>query len=62
CGWFPVLEKDLPVKLPKVKEYKPTKTGESPLAKVESWVKVACPECGGAARRETDVMPNWARA
>lgn len=60
CGWLPVSEKDLPVELPKVKEFKPTKTGESPLAKVKSWVKVACPKCGGAARRETDVMPNWA--
>ncbi len=60
CGWVPVPEKDLPVKLPRVKEYKPTKTGESPLAKVESWIKTTCSKCGGAARRETDVMPNWA--
>ena len=60
CGWVPVPEKDLPVKLPRVKEYKPTETGESPLAKVESWIKVTCPECGNAVRRETDVMPNWA--
>jgi len=59
-GWIPVPEKDLPVKLPKVKEYKPTETGESPLAKVKNWLNVACPGCGGAARRETDVMPNWA--
>ncbi|MBU2634951.1 leucine--tRNA ligase, partial [Patescibacteria group bacterium] len=60
CGWQPVLEQDLPIKLPKVKNYKPTEKGESPLAKAETWIKVACPECGGAARRETDVMPNWA--
>jgi len=55
-----VPEKDLPVKLPYVKNYKPTGTGESPLASVEKWVKVACPKCGGPARRETDTMPNWA--
>ncbi len=60
CGWQPVPEKDLPVELPKVKGYKPTKSGESPLAKVKTWIKVACPECGNAGRRETDVMPNWA--
>ncbi|MBI2476267.1 MAG: class I tRNA ligase family protein [Candidatus Taylorbacteria bacterium] len=59
-GWVPVLEKDLPVKLPKVKNYKPTDTGESPLANVSKWVNVKCPHCGGAARRETDTMPNWA--
>ncbi len=60
CGWVPVPEKDLPVKLPKVKEYKPTEIGESPLAKVESWMKATCLKCGGSAQRETDVMPNWA--
>ncbi len=60
CGWVPVPEKDLPINLPKVKEYNPTENGESPLAKVESWVNVKCPKCGGPAKRETDVMPNWA--
>jgi len=60
CGWVPVPEKDLPVKLPKIKNYKPTSTGESPLAKVKEWVETKCPKCGGPARRETDVMPNWA--
>ena len=60
CGWVPVPEKDLPVELPKVEEYKPTERGESPLAKAEEWVKVKCPECGGPTERETDVMPNWA--
>ena len=60
CGWVAVPEKDLPVELPDVKDYKPTDAGESPLAKVSKWVKVACPECGAVARRETDVMPNWA--
>ena len=60
CGEVPVPEEDLPVELPKVENYKPTDTGESPLSTVLEWVKVACPECGGAARRETDTMPNWA--
>ena len=60
CGWVAVPEKDLPVKLPNVKDYKPTEKGESPLAKVKSWVNVKCPKCGGTGRRETDVMPNWA--
>ena len=60
CGWLPVPEKDLPVKLPEVEKYQPTDTGESPLAHIEAWVNVACPKCGGKARRETDTMPNWA--
>jgi leucyl-tRNA synthetase len=59
-GWFPLSEEDLPLELPKVKKYEPTGTGESPLAAIRDWVEVACPECGGAARRETDTMPNWA--
>ena len=60
CGVVPVPEKDLPVKLPFVKKYKPTDTGESPLAVVEEWVNVECPKCGGQGKRETDTMPNWA--
>ena len=60
CGPIPVPEKDLPVKLPEVKSYKPTDTGESPLATIEKWVNTTCPTCGGKAKRETDVMPNWA--
>lgn len=60
CGWVPVPEKDLPLKLPKVKSYVPTDTGESPLAAMEKWVATTCPKCGGSARRETDTMPNWA--
>ena len=60
CGWVLVSEKDLPVELPKVKEYKPTESGESPLAKVKNWVNTKCPKCKGPAKRETDVMPNWA--
>ena len=60
CGWVPVPEKDLPVKLPNIKDFKPAETGESPLAKAEKWINTECPKCGGPARRETDVMPNWA--
>ena len=60
CGLVPVPGKDLPIKLPKVKNYQPTDTGESPLANIESWINVRCPQCGGSAKRETDVMPNWA--
>jgi leucyl-tRNA synthetase len=60
CDWQPVPEKDLPVELPKVEKYKPTGKGESPLAKAEKWLSVSCPKCGGKAKRETDVMPNWA--
>ncbi len=59
-GWIPVPDKDLPVKLPKVKNYQPRDDGQSPLASVESWVKTKCPTCKGPARRETDTMPNWA--
>ena len=60
CGWVPVNEEDLPVLLPDVAEYEPTDDGESPLAKIESWVNTTCPKCGKKARRETDTMPNWA--
>jgi len=60
CGWSPVEEKDLPVELPRVKEYKPTNKGESPLAQAKTWLNVKCPKCKGPGQRETDVMPNWA--
>jgi len=60
CGIVPVPEKDLPVQLPYVKKYKPTTTGESPLAIVREWVNTKCPKCQGPAKRETDTMPNWA--
>ena len=60
CSWVPVPEKDLPVKLPPVKKYEPTDSGESPLASVSSWVNTKCPVCKGKAKRETDTMPNWA--
>jgi len=60
CGEVAVPEEELPVTLPEVKEYKPTGTGESPLADVPDWVNVKCPTCGGPAKRETNTMPQWA--
>jgi len=60
CGWVPVPEDELPVKLPEVENYEPTDTGESPLANITDWVEVPCPKCGKKARRETDTMPQWA--
>ena len=60
CGIVPVPEKDLPVELPKVKNYEPTGTGESPLAAIDKWVNTKCPSCGGKAKRETNTMPQWA--
>lgn len=60
CGWVPVAEENLPVRLPDVKEYEPTDDGESPLSKIESFVNTTCPQCGGKAKRETDTMPQWA--
>ncbi|MBU1906865.1 leucine--tRNA ligase [Patescibacteria group bacterium] len=60
CGWVAVPDEDLPVELPDVKKYEPTDTGESPLAAITDWVNTKCPECGAAAKRETDTMPNWA--
>ena len=60
CGWVPVPYEDLPVKLPNVASYEPTDTGESPLASIDEFVNCKCPKCGGAAKRETDTMPNWA--
>lgn len=59
-GWVPVNEEDLPVTLPQVTEYEPTDDGESPLAKIDSWVNTTCPICGKKSKRETDTMPNWA--
>ncbi|MBI4049529.1 MAG: class I tRNA ligase family protein [Candidatus Doudnabacteria bacterium] len=60
CGIVPVPEEELPVTLPEVKDYEPTGTGESPLAVIDSWVNVKCPNCGGPAKRETNTMPQWA--
>ena len=60
CGWVPVPEEELPLKLPEVESYEPTDNGESPLAKCTDWINTTCPCCGGPARRETDTMPQWA--
>ena len=60
CGIVPLPEKDLPLELPKVKNYQPTQTGESPLSTIEKWVNTKCPNCKGKAKRETDTMPQWA--
>lgn len=60
CGNVPVPEKDLPVLLPDIDDYLPSGDGHSPLAKVESWVNVDCPQCGGPAKRETDTMDGFA--
>lgn len=60
CGIIPVPEDQLPVKLPDVENYQPTGTGESPLADIAEWVNTTCPQCHGAAKRETNTMPQWA--
>ena len=60
CGFVPLDESELPLKLPEVESYEPTETGESPLAKLTDWVNVKCPQCGCDAKRETDTMPQWA--
>ncbi len=60
CGWVPVPEDQLPLRLPEVKSYEPTDNGESPLAKCTDWINTVCPHCGCPARRETDTMPQWA--
>ena len=60
CGYVPVPESELPLRLPMVDSYEPTDTGESPLAKMTDWVNTTCPCCGKPAKRETDTMPQWA--
>ena len=60
CGWQPIPEDQLPLTLPEVPDYRPNDNGDSPLANATEWVNTTCPKCGGKARRETDVMPNWA--
>ncbi len=59
CGTVPVPEKDLPVLLPFVEDFKPDDSGVSPLARHEEWYRVACPKCGGTGRRETDVSDTF---
>ncbi len=60
CGLVPLPEEELPLELPDVENFVPGEDGESPLAKVDSWVNVKCPKCGQDAKRETDTMPQWA--
>ena len=60
CGYVPIDESELPLKLPEVDSYMPTDTGESPLAAMRDWVETTCPKCGGKAERETDTKPQWA--
>ncbi len=60
CGWVPVDEADLPLRLPEVESYEPTATGESPLSEIPEFVNTTCPHCGKPATRETDTMPQWA--
>ncbi len=60
CGYVPIDESELPLKLPMVESYEPTDNGESPLAKMTDWIETTCPHCGGKAHRETDTMPQWA--
>lgn len=60
CGWVPIDEKDLPLRLPDIEDYEPGENGESPLAKHTEWINTTCPHCGGHATRETDTMPQWA--
>ena len=60
CGVVPVPYEELPLRLPPVENFEPGEEGESPLAKIESFVNCTCPKCGGKARRETDTMPQWA--
>ena len=60
CGWVPIPEDELPLKLPEVEDFEPGENGESPLAKMTDWINTTCPHCGKPAKRETDTMPQWA--
>ena len=60
CGVVAVPYEELPLRLPAVENFEPGSDGESPLAKIDSYVNCTCPKCGGAAKRETDTMPQWA--
>ncbi|HOX23276.1 MAG TPA: leucine--tRNA ligase, partial [Elusimicrobiales bacterium] len=60
CGVVPLPESELPLRLPEMKKFEPSGTGESPLANAGDWLDAKCPSCGGAARRETNTMPQWA--
>ena len=60
CGDVAVPYEELPLRLPKIKDFQPGEDGQSPLAKIDSFVNCKCPKCGGDAKRETDTMPQWA--
>ena len=60
CGYVPVPESELPLKLPEIEDFSTLEGGESPLSNIYSWVNTTCPKCGGKAHRETDTMPQWA--
>ena len=60
CGWQPLPESELPLRLPEITDFEPGPDGESPLARHQEWVNTTCPKCGGPAKRETDTMPQWA--
>ena len=60
CGWQPIDESELPLRLPEITDFEPSGDGESPLARHTEWVNTTCPKCGGPAKRETDTMPQWA--
>ena len=60
CGWVPLPESELPLRLPEIKDFEPGENGESPLARHTEWVSTTCPCCGAPAKRETDTMPQWA--
>jgi len=60
CGWVPLPESELPLKLPMLEDFSPTDDGSSCLARAQDWLHTTCPKCGGPAVREADTMPNWA--
>lgn len=60
CGMVSVPYEELPLKLPEIENFEPGEGGESPLAKIDSFVNCKCPKCGADAHRETDTMPQWA--
>ena len=62
CGWVPIKEEDLPLKLPELDDYEPAETGESPLSKIDSFVNTTCPKCKGHTVRETNTMPQHRRS
>ena len=60
CGVVPLPEDQLPLRLPEMKNFEPSGTGESPLANAAEWLHTTCPKCGSPALRETNTMPQWA--